>query len=209
VTDDVLPLATQGALLGLSAAAQPGPFQGYLVSQSVRTGTARSLPLALVPLLSDPPVIAVVLLVLGQVPDEFVRWLGLAGGAVVLWLGFGAVRAALAAVPAVPDDRARAAAPLDLVRATLVNLTNPNAWLFWSLIGGPILTGAWRASPLRALTFLAGFYALLTGGNVALVLLAGRAAAAGPRLARALGVASGVALLVFGVWQLVRALPGS
>jgi len=204
VPEDVLALAAQGALLGLSAAAQPGPFQGYLVAQAIRNGAARSLPLALVPFLSDPPVIAVVLLVLGQVPDDLVRWLGLMGGAVVLWLGVGTLRAAVAA-PAVPDHDA-AAPPRGLLRATLVNLTNPNAWLFWSLVGGPILTGAWRVSPLRGLTFLAGFYALLTGGNVALVLLAGRAAAAGPRLARTLGVASGLALLVFGVWQVVRAL---
>lgn len=202
----MLALGTQGALLGLSAAAQPGPFQGYLVAQSLRNGAARSLPLALVPFLSDPPVVAVVLAVLGQVPDAFVRWLGLAGGAVVLWLGFGALRAALAGGPAADDPAARTR-PRGMVRAVLVNLTNPNAWIFWSLVGGPILTAAWRASPARALAFLAGFYALLTAGNVALVLLAGRAAAAGPRLARALGVASGVALLAFGAWQLLRAFP--
>jgi threonine/homoserine/homoserine lactone efflux protein len=83
-----------------------------------------------------------------------------------------------------------------------VNLTNPNAWLFWSLAAGPILAAAWRASPARALAFLAGFYLLLVGGNLAFVLLAGRAARAGPGLARALALASGVALVAFGAWRI-------
>ena len=198
-------LASQGALLGLSAAAQPGPFQGYLVAQSLRNGVARSLPLALVPLLSDPPVIAAVLVVLNQVPDDLVRWLHLAGGVVVLWLGAGALRAAFS-----PPPEAAAALPTrGLVRATLVNLTNPNAWIFWSAVGGPILTAAWRASPANALAFLAGFYLFITAGNAALVLLAGRAAAAGPRLARALGLVSGVALVGFGLWQVARGALGA
>lgn len=205
----MLSLLSQGALLGLSSSAQPGPFQAYLVAQSVRHGARRGLPLAAVPLVSDPPVIAVVLAVLGQVPDTFVRWLGVLGGLVVLWLGVGAVKAALARrLPsgAAVSGTAEPFAPLGFVRATLVNLTNPNAWIFWSLVGGPTLTSAWRAAPLEAVAFLAGFYAFLTGGNVLLVFLAGRAAAAGPGAARALGLASGFGLLAFGTWQLVRAL---
>lgn len=197
-------LASQGALLGLSAAAQPGPFQGYLVAQSLRNGAVRSMPLAFVPFLSDPPVIATVLAVLNQVPDGLVRWLNVAGGAVVLWLGAGTLRAAFGAPPP-----AEAAPPRGLVRATVVNLTNPNAWIFWSAVGGPILTSSWRASPANAFAFLAGFYLLLTGGNAALVLLAGRAAAAGPRLARNLGIVSGLALCGFGLWQVGRGALGA
>ena len=90
-----------------------------------------------------------------------------------------------------------------------MNLTNPNAWLYWSLAAGPILAAAWRASPARAVAFLAGFYLLLVGGNLAFVLLAGRAARAGPRLAKALGVASGVALVAFGLWRIANGVLGA
>jgi threonine/homoserine/homoserine lactone efflux protein len=95
------------------------------------------------------------------------------------------------------------------VRGMLVNLLNPNAWLWWSLAAGPILASAWRASPARAAAFLAGFYLLLVGGNVAFVLLAGRAARAGPRLARALALASGVALVLFGAWRIAMGVVGA
>jgi threonine/homoserine/homoserine lactone efflux protein len=199
--DPAVTLFLTGATLGVSAAAQPGPYQAYLLAQSVRNGAARTLPVALVPFVSDPAVIAVVLVVLSQVPAGLLRGLQLLGGAVVLWLAAATLRAARAGV--VAEGRAP---PRGFVRAVLVNFTNPNAWMFWSLVGGPVLAGAWREAPPRALAFLAGFYALLTGGNLAIVWLASAASRLGPRFARALGIVSGVALLVFGAWQIGRGL---
>jgi threonine/homoserine/homoserine lactone efflux protein len=193
-----------GATLGLSAAAQPGPYQAYLLAQSLRNGAARTLPVALVPFVSDPAVIAVVLVVLAQVPAGFLRVLQIVGGAVVLWLAVATLRAARAGGPV--EGRAP---PRGFVRAAVVNLTNPNAWIFWSLVGGPVLAEAWRDAPVRALAFLAGFYLFLTGGNFALVWLASAASRLGPRFTRALGLVSGAALLAFGLWQIGRGLAGA
>jgi threonine/homoserine/homoserine lactone efflux protein len=198
-----VPLFLRGLALGFGAAAQPGPFQAYLLAQSLRNGAARTLSVALVPLVSDPPVVAVVLLVLSQVPAGLLRALQICGGAVVLWLGVAALRAATSAAP--PEERAP---PRGFVRAALLNLTNPNAWIFWSLVGGPILAQAWREAPARGLAFLAGFYLLLVGGNVALVLAAGQAGRIGARFTRALGLASGVVLSGLGLLQLGRGIAG-
>jgi threonine/homoserine/homoserine lactone efflux protein len=200
-----VPLLVEGAWLGLSAAAAPGPLQAYLLAQSVRNGAARTLPVACVPLATDPPVIAVVLLVLAQVPGGFLRALGIVGGAVVLWLGAGALRAAWAP----PPPAAAHSPPAGFVRALAVNFTNPNAWIWWSTASGPILVSAWRASPLSALAFLAGFYVCLLAGNALLVLLAARIAGAGPGVARALGALSGIALVLFGGWRLARGILGA
>lgn len=197
-------LFLEGAWLGLSAAAAPGPLQAYLLSQSVRNGAARTLPVACVPLVTDPPLIAVVLAVLAQVPAGFLRGLGILGGAVVLWLGAGALRAAWA--PPAPSAQPP---PAGFVRALLVNFTNPNAWLWWSTAAGPILVSAWRGSALSAAAFLAGFYLLLLGGNLVFVLLASRLAGAGPGVARVLGAVSGVALVLFGGWRLARGVLGA
>ena len=65
----------QGIGYGLAAAAQPGPFQTYLISQTLVKGWKRTLPAALAPLLSDGPIIALCLLVLSQVPIWFQRFL--------------------------------------------------------------------------------------------------------------------------------------
>jgi len=198
-------LFLKGLALGFSAAAQPGPFQAYLLAQSIRNGAARTLPVVLVPLVSDPPVIGAVLAVLAQLPAGFLRGLQIAGGAVVLWLGAGTLRA-LARPPAGGPARGP---PRGFLRAVVVNFTNPNVWIFWSLVGGPILAEAWHAAPARAALFLAGFYLLLVGGNAALVLLAAQASRLGPRFARGLGAASGIALVLFGTWQVGRGIAGT
>jgi threonine/homoserine/homoserine lactone efflux protein len=195
----------QGLVLGFSAAAQPGPFQAYLLAQSVRNGASRTVPVTMVPLVSDPPVIAVVLVALAQVPAGFLRALQIVGGAVILWLGAGALRALRSA----PGPDAAPSGPRGFWRAVLVNLTNPNAWIGWSLVMGPIASAAWRASPPRALAFVCGFYLFLVGGNLVLVLLAGRVSRLGPAFARGLGLASGLALVAFGLWQVGRGVAGA
>jgi threonine/homoserine/homoserine lactone efflux protein len=194
----------QGATLGLGASAQPGPFQAYLLAQAARSGPLRALPLALVPLVSDPPIVAAVLAVLATVPPALLLALQIGGGGFVVWLGVGALRAALGRGSA--SAAGGGAGPRGFWRATLVNLTNPNAWIFWSVVGGPILTRSWRDAPARAIGFLAGFYLLLLGGNAALILLFGAAGRLGHRAERALGVISGIALVAFGGWQVVRGL---
>lgn len=190
----------QGAVLGLSAAAAPGPLQALFVARALRAGPVRSLPLALVPLATDAPVVAFVLVVLAQLPPALVTALRVAGIAVMLALAVATLRAARRAARA---DAPAAEVPRGFLEAGLVNLTNPNMWLFWSVIGGPTLTAAWRASPARALAFLAGFYACIVAGNAAFLLLAGGIARAGPAARRALGIASGVALAGFAGWQAV------
>ena len=199
-----MPLFLQGLGLGFGAAAQPGPFQAYLLAQSLRNGAGRTLAVAFVPLVSDPPVIAVVLAVLSQVPAGFLRALQIGGGAFVVWLGIAAFRAARA-----EGAREERGPPRGFARAALLNLTNPNAWIFWSLVGGPILAAAWRAAPARGLAFLAGFYLFLVGGNVLLILLAGQAGRLGGRFTRGLGFASGAVLAGFGLLQVGRGIAGA
>lgn len=58
----------QGIGYGFAAAAQPDPFQTYLISQTLLKGWKRTLPAAFAPLVSDGPIIALCLLVLSRVP---------------------------------------------------------------------------------------------------------------------------------------------
>jgi threonine/homoserine/homoserine lactone efflux protein len=197
----VLPTIAQGAVLGLASAAAPGPFQALLVARSLRAGPVRALPLAFVPLTSDPVVIAVVLALLSQFPPRFLTALSAVGAAVVFWLAVATLRTAARGSASAPGSRGGSPGFLS---AVALNVTNPNAWIFWSAVGGPLLATAWRSSPAAAVGFLAAFYACITAGNAALALAAGAIARAGPRAARALGVLSGVALLGFGAWQLLR-----
>jgi threonine/homoserine/homoserine lactone efflux protein len=196
----------QGVALGFSASASPGPFQAFLLAQALANGALRSLPLALAPLASDGPVIALVLLVLARAPARLLRFLQIAGGLLLIWIAGGTFRAIRAPsspeVPAPPAERpARGFA-----RAVAMNALSPGPWIFWSTVSGPILVESWRASPASALSFLAGFYLLLCGGNAALVLLFSGARRLGPRPARVLTAASASVLAGFGVWQIARGI---
>jgi len=196
----------QGVALGFSASASPGPFQAFLLAQALANGALRSLPLALAPLASDGPIIALVLLVLARAPEGLLRALQILGGLFLLWIARGTFRALLAPVP--PDGPvppAEGPAP-GFARAVAMNALSPGPWIFWSTVSGPILVESWRASPASALSFLAGFYLLLCGGNAALVLLFSGARRLGPGPTRVLTAASASVLAGFGLWQIARGI---
>jgi threonine/homoserine/homoserine lactone efflux protein len=205
----VLPAAllAKGLALGFSASASPGPFQALLLERSARLGPRRALPLALVPLVSDPPIIAACLLALSGLPAGLLRLLSLAGGALLIFLGGSALRDLWrdGRDPGQAGGPVAAPAAGGFWRAVLVNLLNPNAWIFWSLVGGPILAGALRQAAPHPLAFLLGFYLSLTATNAVTVLAFGALGRLGPRAARTLGGLSAVAFLAMGLAQLWQA----
>ena len=194
----------QGATLGLSGALSPGPLQAYMLAQAAKRGPWRTLPIALVPLVTDPIIISTVLAVLSRVPPALLRALHLGGGLFVVWLGVAALRSLRREAAAAPVHEP----PVGFVRAALVNLTNPNAWIWWSVAGGAALTSAWKASPAQGLAYLGGFYLCLVGGNALLIVLFGEVGRLGPRASRALTVLSALLLLVFGGFQLWKGIAG-
>jgi threonine/homoserine/homoserine lactone efflux protein len=197
--------ALDAALLGFAAAASPGPFQALLVDRAARAGARRALPLSLVPLCSDAPAVLACLFAVAGLPPLFVRGLGAAGGLLLCVLGWTGLRDL---PPAVEDPAAPAPArPADrgFGRAVLVNTLNPNAWIFWSVVGAPLLAGALRASAGEAAAFLGAFYASITATNAALAVAFGAIGARGPRVRRTLAFVSAVAFTGMGLAQLWRA----
>lgn len=190
----------QGIGFGFAAAVQPGPFQTYIVSQSLTRGWRKAIPAALAPLVSDPPIIALCLLALSQVPAWFERLLYFAGGSFVIYLAAGAYRAwrnFKAEVPAVEAEAGRS-----VWRAALVNALSPGPYLFWSLVTGPILMRGWRETPIHGAGFLAGFYVAFLLSLAAIIMVFGMARELGPKVNRALLGASAIALFGFGLYQL-------
>jgi len=196
----MIPYLVLGATYGFAAAVQPGQFQAYLVSEALSNGWRRTLPVAFAPILSDLPIIAVVVLVLTQVPPVMVHGLQLVGGLFVLYLAWGAFRTYRHYAPAAPAT----AAPVHqtVVKAALVNLLNPNPYLAWALVLGPFLLRAWREAPSHGIAFVASFYVAIVAVGAAIVVLVSAAHAFGPRVARSLVGVSAVALAGFGLYQL-------
>ena len=78
----------QGLSLGLSAAASPGPFQAFIIGKAVRNGWRPTLPAVLAPLISDGPIIALMVLLLTRMPAGVLRGIQIAGALYVLYLAW-------------------------------------------------------------------------------------------------------------------------
>jgi len=199
----VVSIIVLGMGYGFAAAVQPGPFQTYLISQSLRQGWRRTLPASLAPLLSDGPIILLAILVLSQLPATWERALQVAGGLYVLYLAWGAFRAwREQGMQGAEDVTVRG--DHGLVKAALTNALSPGPYLFWGMVTGPILLQGWREAPIRGVGFLLGFYGAMIASLAVLIAAFSSARRLGPRVTRVLVGLSALALLGFGLLQLAQ-----
>jgi len=194
-----------GLTLGLGAGLSPGPLLTLVVTSTLERGFGAGVRVAMAPLVTDAPIVALAVTVVSSIPDAVVRGLGIAGGTVVAALGAWTVRDARRGEDAPREAPARR----DLARGVAVNLLSPHPWIFWLTAGAPLLVSAWRRAPVFGVGFLAGFYALLVGTKVAVAYLTARG---GERLGadarRRLLVIGGGMLAAAGVLLLWQALTG-
>jgi threonine/homoserine/homoserine lactone efflux protein len=168
-------------------------------------GWRHTLPAALSPLLSDGPIILVVLLVLTRMPDATSSVLQAAGGVLLLYFAWTSYREWRRGP--VVETKAKGSAPRSLLEATGVNLLNPNPWLGWSLVMGPALIAAWGQSPAVAFAFLASFYSVMVGMTALIILLLGTTSFLSPPLRHSLLLVSAILLGGLGIYRLVLSVP--
>lgn len=192
----------QGFLLGFPTSAQPGPFQAYLLSQSVKKGWKKTLPSALAPLLSDGPIIILILVLLKNLPSSFLSIIRLAGALFLVYLAFGAFKVFLHGDAAEQDGEDKSG----LGKAILINMFGPGPWIFWSTIGGPILLTALNSSIILGVAFLLGFYFAMIGMFSLYILLFGQLGRLGERTSKLLSLVSAVILLGFAIYLVVQVL---
>ncbi|RJR49196.1 MAG: lysine transporter LysE [Desulfobacteraceae bacterium] len=194
----------QGATLALTAAIMPGPFQAFLLSRSLHIGWKRTLPAALAPLVTDGPILCMVLLILTHAPVWFLELLRIAGGIFILFLAKGVYRTLNA--PVGPIILSQGAVAKSLFSAVAINALNPNPYIFWSVVGGPLVLSGWRTTPWAGAGFLAGFFGVFVASLGLLIILFGTAGRLDPRVSKALFFVSLIALSGFGLYQIVQGM---
>lgn len=199
----------KGIVLGFTAAAQPGPFQAYLLSQVTQHGWRKTLPATLAPLISDGPIVALMLFALRDVPPSVLAGIRIAGGAFILYLAYLAVHSYLRSQAAKDQPTPSTSNAVDEAKpsrgiwhSSLMNLLNPNPYIFWGTVGAPIVLDGWRISPGHAYAFMLGMYGLLIGGLALFVVIFGKLGALSPKANRWLNGISALALTAFGAWQI-------
>jgi threonine/homoserine/homoserine lactone efflux protein len=185
----------QGAALGFAAAITPGTFQTYLISESLSGGFRRAAPVAFAPLISDAPIIILSLLLLDQLPENFLRVISLAGGIFALYLAWRLFVSWRSEAAITVDDGEPETGSLR--RGVIANFLTPGPYLFWTLVSGPILLEAGRQSITLGAAFLIGFYGIMIAGLLGIALLIAQARRLGPRVVRGLLLLSSFILVVF------------
>jgi threonine/homoserine/homoserine lactone efflux protein len=190
----------QGIGFGFAAASQIGPFQTFLISQTLTRGWKRALPGAFAPFISDGPIILLSVLVLSQLPDWAQRVMYIFGGLFVLYLAYGSFKSwrnydETLAHPELSGQQT-------IFKAAMTNALSPGAYLFWMFVTGPILLKGWRETPANGLGLLIGFYSAFISCLVLMIVIFGAATKLGPKLNRTLLGISCIFLFGFGLYQL-------
>jgi threonine/homoserine/homoserine lactone efflux protein len=189
-----------GITYALAAAIQPGPFQTFIISKTLENGWKRTLPAAFAPVLSDGPIIILVLLILNNIPPAFLKYLQIGGGLFLLYLAFGSLRSFLNFDKLKKTEENKISSTL--FKAVLVNVLNPAPYIGWSLIMGPMFIKGYREAAVNGIALIAGFYVTIVLSQMGIILLFGLARSIGPKVTRiTLGIAV-VGLAAFGVYLL-------
>ncbi len=158
-----------GIILGTSAGFSPGPILTLVVSQSLRYGRKEGIKVALSPLITDMPIIAVTLFLLSQIPnlETVLGFISLFGAAFLVYLGYESIRFSGM------ETEIEAVKPQSLKKGIITNTLNPHPYLFWLTIGSPIVIKASQEATTSAALFLFAFYVCLVGAKIGIAYIIG------------------------------------
>ena len=151
----VLSLSAAGLALGVIEGIKPGPLLTMVIRETLSGGLRAGIWTAAAPIFTDGPLVIVSLIAASWVstlPTILIA-ISILGAGYLLKMGL----ECFTIEPPSPD-----LAEIDVSdsfkRGVLTNLLNPNVYIFWFLIGGPLMASAADKEPLApvayALTFL-------------------------------------------------------
>ncbi len=154
----------KGVLLGITAGFSPGPLTVLVIAETLRHGLKSGIQVSVAPLLTDIPIILLLMLVLDRVlryPQVFGA-VSVAGGLFLLWLGCGSIR-----TRGVEIDGGDVV-PHSVRKGIAANLLNPNPYVFWVSVGTPTIWLALETSWTHAAAFLGSFFLSIVGAKALL-----------------------------------------
>ncbi len=192
-----------GMLFGLAAGISPGPLLALVISETVRHGRQGGIRVALAPLVTDVPIILLVLFLSSSLygHDAVIGTISVAGALFILYLAYECffVRSA-------PERTVNRGAG-SLRKGIISNLLNPHPYLFWLTIGCPLLARAYDGGFLPPAAFLGGLYGCLVGSKIMIAFLVGSSRGIIDRFYVPIIRILGAALVVFAILFLKEGLP--
>ena len=148
-------LAFAGAILGVVEGVKPGPLLTMVIRETLSGGLRAGVRTAAAPIFTDGPLVIVSLLAAGWISTQptILIVISIIGAGYLLKMGLECFT-----IEPPPSDLAGIDISDSFKRGILTNLLNPNVYIFWFLIGGPLMASVADEEPLApvayALTFL-------------------------------------------------------
>ncbi|MGR8948318.1 MAG: LysE family translocator [Gammaproteobacteria bacterium] len=162
---------TFGSVIGLTAGFSPGPLMTLVIAETLRYGPSAGVKVALVPLVTDAPIVLATIFLATQLADlePVLGVISIVGGAYLLMIALQGLR------QEVPGNTKNLPKPQSLRKGILTNFLSPHPYLFWLGIGAPTVAKASGTSSIAPLLFIASFYFFLVGAKVVLAVIAANA----------------------------------
>ncbi len=193
--EQILTLAVVGVTLGVVEGVKPGPLLTVVIRETLSGGFRAGVRAAAAPLFTDGPMIVVSLLAAGWIATQpaVLLLISVLGALFLVKMG---VECFSIEPPKV--ELSDTSTSGSLRRGVLTNLLNPNAYVFWFLIGGPLMASAAVEEPLAPVAYALAFIFTLVMAKVTIAWMfdrsRGQLSVQGYRIA--LGVC-GIAMLGF------------
>lgn len=155
-----------GIGLGLVAGLIPGAFSAVVATTTLERGLRDGLRVALVPLATEIPILLVAALVINQLSEDILRWVGVGGGILFFYMAWRIIRDASEGDPM--DTGGLDPIRGHLLRVFMVGVLSPTPWVFWFIVGGPLAVNRWHVGPEHAVVFVLAFIVCFIGAMLLL-----------------------------------------
>jgi len=141
-----------------------------VISETLRGNKLNGILIAIVPLITDAPIILVSVFILKVLPSTqlILGILSLFGGAFLTYLGIQNLNFS----PIVSNSSTNYRSTIK--NGIVANFLSPHPYLFWISIGAPTCIRASESSTLNPIAFIAGFYLLLIGSKVVVAIVSSK-----------------------------------
>ena len=153
-TDLVLGLTIAGITLGIVEGLKPGPLLTTVIKETLTNGFRGGIRAASAPFFTDGPLILFSIFMAGWIANQPLVFCGIAvlGALFLTRMGMECFN------PEIPDiDPTDVDLTQSLKKGIITNLLNPNAYIFWLLIGGPLMATVAASEPIAPFAYAISF----------------------------------------------------
>ena len=152
--DLVFSLAIAGITLGIIEGIKPGPLLTTVIKETLTNGFRGGMRAASAPIFTDGPLIIISIFLAGWIATQplILCCISLVGAVFLTRMGMECFSLDLPEIDSEEVDISKS-----FMRGIITNLLNPSVYVFWFLIGGPIMATAADKEPIAPVAYALSF----------------------------------------------------